>query len=86
MIDSARCAEVARLVAETQRDLGHVQDLIAEEGDCLVALVLLARAARNADDAVFTLLDTRAAGGSADPGKIPIWGMLDSTARERSFQ
>jgi uncharacterized protein (DUF2336 family) len=86
MSDSERCAEVARLVAQAQRDLSHVQDLIAEEGDCVVATVLLARAARNTDDAVFVLLDAHAAGGREDPWNIPLWGMIDSVPREGSFQ
>ena len=53
--------EVAALVQAAQRDLAHVADLLAEETDCLVALVLLARAAKNADEAVFALLDKHAA-------------------------
>lgn len=53
MIDGEHCAAVVELVARTRRDLSHVEDLIAAEGDCLVALVLLARAARSTDDAVF---------------------------------
>ena len=85
MIDSERCAEVARLVASAQRDLNHVEDLLAEEGDCLVALVLLARAARSADDAVFALLDAHAADGTQDPWKIPTGGMVGSASSERSF-
>ena len=53
--------EVAALVQAAQRDLAHVVDLLAEESDCLVALVLLARAAKNTDEAVFALLDGHAA-------------------------
>ena len=78
MIDADRCAEVARLAAQAQRDLGHAEDLIAQEGDCLVTLVLLSRAAKSADDAVFMLLDARAAEAAKDPRPIPVGGLLGS--------
>jgi len=68
---------VAALVEAAQRDLAHVADLLAEEGDCLVALVLLARAAKSTDEAVFALLDGHAATTRKDPYKIPTRGMLD---------
>lgn len=84
MIDNEPCGEVVRLVAAAQRDLAHVGDLIADGGDCLVALALLARAARDADDAVFALLAARATGGDQDPWKIPTGGMVSSVTRERS--
>lgn len=65
MIDADRCAEVARRVAQARRDLGRVEALIEQEGDCLVALALLSRAAKSADDAIFILLDARAAEADA---------------------
>jgi hypothetical protein len=74
------CPEVAALVQAAQRDLAHVVDLLAEESDCLVALVLLARAAKNTDEAVFALLDGHAANARKDPYNIPTMGMLDFIA------
>lgn len=74
------CPEVAALVQAAQRDLAHVADLLAEESDCLVALVLLARAAKSTDEAVFALLDGHAAKARKDPYNIPTRGMLDFKA------
>jgi len=71
------CPEVAALVEAAQRDLVHVADLLAEEADCLVALVLLARAAKRTDEAVFALLESHAASVREDPQNIPTRGMLD---------
>jgi len=72
------CPEVAALVESAQRDLVHVADLLAEATDCLVALVLLARAAKRTDEAVFALLESHAASAREDPQNIPTRGMLDS--------
>ena len=74
------CPEVAALVRAAQRDLAHVEDMLAEPGDCLVALVLLARAAKSTDEAVFALLDDHAANARKDPYNIPTRGMLDFIA------
>ena len=72
------CPEVSALVQAAQRDLTHVADLLAEEADCLVALVLLARAAKNTDEAVFALLENHAQSNRKDPYDIPTRGMIDS--------
>ena len=72
------CPEVAALVQAAQRDLAHVADLLAEETDCLVKLLLLARAAKNTDEAVFALLDEHAAHSRKDPYNIPTRGMVGS--------
>jgi hypothetical protein len=72
--------EVAALVRAAQHDLALVVDLLAEETDCLVALVLLARAAKNTDEAVFALLDGHAANARKDPYNIPTRGMLNFIA------
>jgi hypothetical protein len=57
---------VVDLVAAARRDLEDVEAALARsrEGDwdCLIALVVLARAARTADDATFALLDAHALG------------------------
>ena len=74
----APCPEVGALVEAAQRDLVHVADLLAETGDCLVALVLLARAAKNTDEAIFALLDDRAVHVRKDPYHIPARGMIGS--------
>ena len=73
---NAACPEVAALVQAAQRDLAHVADLLTEETDCLVTLVLLARAAKSTDEAVFALLDGHAANARRDPHNIPTRGML----------
>jgi hypothetical protein len=54
------------LVASARRDLEEVEAALQRRGesewDCLIALVVLARAARTADDATFALLDAHALG------------------------
>ena len=80
----APCPEVAALVEAAQRDLVHVADLLTEEADCLVALVLLARAAKRTDEAVFALLESHAASARKDPQNIPTRGMIDFHHYERS--
>lgn len=74
---TAPCPDVAALVEAAQRDLVHVADLLAEEADCLVALVLLARAAKRTDEAVFALLESHAANVREDQQNIPTRGLLD---------
>jgi hypothetical protein len=55
-------SEPATLVAAARRDLEDVEASLSRGDDRLVALVILARAAKRADDAVFALLDAYAAG------------------------
>jgi hypothetical protein len=55
-------SEPATLVAAARRDLEEVEAALSRGDDCLVALVILARAAKRADDAVFVLLDAHAVG------------------------
>jgi hypothetical protein len=54
-------SELATLVAAARRDLEDVEAALSRGDDCLIALVVLARAAKRADDAVFALLDAHAA-------------------------
>ncbi len=77
------CPEVAALIDAAQRDLVHVADLLTEETDCLVALVLLARAAKRTDEAIFALLESHAASAGKDPQNIPTRGMLDSVQHHK---
>jgi hypothetical protein len=55
-------SELATLVAAARHDLEAAEAALSRGDDCLVALVVLARAAKRADDAVFALLDAHAAG------------------------
>ena len=55
-------SELATLVAAARRDLEDVEAALARGDDCLLALVVLARATKRADDALFALLDAHAAG------------------------
>jgi len=57
-------SELATLVAAARRDLEDVEAELSRGDDCLFALVVLARAAKRADDAVFALLDAHAAGAT----------------------
>ena len=57
-------SELATLVSAARRDLEDVEVVLSRGDDCLVALVVLARAAKRADDAVFALLDAHAAGST----------------------
>ena len=50
-------SDPATLVAAARRDLEDVEAALSRGDDRLVALVVLARAARRADDAVFALLE-----------------------------
>jgi hypothetical protein len=56
--------ELATLIAAARRDLEDVEAALSRGDDCLAALVVLARAAKRADDAMFALLDARAAGAT----------------------
>ena len=47
----------AALMEGARRDLSYAEELLAGGGDRLLALVVVARAARRADDATFALLD-----------------------------
>jgi hypothetical protein len=55
-------SELAALVAAARHGLEEAEAALSHGDDCLVALVVLARAAKRADDAVFALLDAHAAG------------------------
>ena len=66
MSTNSRRASVAELVAAARRDLEHAEAALTRAGDYrpddlddLITLILLARAARTADDATFALLDSR---------------------------
>ncbi len=64
MISAQGRAEVSTLVAAARHDLEEAEAALSHGDDCLVALVVLARAAKRVDDAVFAFLDARAAGAA----------------------
>ena len=81
------------LIAAARRDLEQVEAALARNGagdwDRLLAAVTLARAARTADDATFSLLDSQRS--RANPGKpsnryTPRGYSDDKSRRQRRFR
>ena len=72
-VEDARGA--AELIEGARRDLAHAEQILANGGDRLLALVAVARAAKRADDATFALLREPAAKPQGDPEKVPGRGM-----------